>query len=199
MRTGSRFGRIASGRVGRFLLVCAAAAALAACNETASDFGLAASQPKVMAPGVPISVESLSGGSEAMRTTFAGALSQEASQRQIEIVAAGSAPRYRIRGYLDAGPNDEGKVALAYIWDVYDTKLNQARRVEGAAEIGGSPSDPWAGVDDKALQAIAARSMNEIAGFLAAAGPSARAVKTAAAPKPATTAAKPMAYAPVED
>lgn len=197
MRAGSRFGRLASGRLSRFILICAAAAGLAACNETASDFGFAASQPKVMAPGVPISVESLSGGSEAIRTKFAGALSQEASQRQIEIVAAGAAPRYRIRGYLDAAPNAQGKVALAYIWDVYDTKLNQARRVEGAAEIGGSPSDPWAAVDDKALQAVAARSMNEIAGFLAAAGPAAP-VATAAAPKPAS-GARPMAYAPDQD
>lgn len=201
MRTGLRFGRSTSGTISRFLIAAAAACALAACNETAGDMGLAASQPKVMAPGVPISVESLSGGSDAMRTKFAGALSQEASQRQIELVGPSATPRYRIRGYIDAGPNEEGKIALSFIWDVYDTKLKQAKRVEGAAEIKGSPSDPWSAVDDKLLQAMAAQSMNEIAGFLVAAGPADGKTKVAAA-KPASrpaAGARPMAYAPVEE
>lgn len=206
MRGGLRHGRFTSGTIRRLFTMLAVAGGLAACNDTASDMGLATSQ-KVMAPtGVPISVESLSGGSEAIRTKFAGALSQEASQRQIELVGPAATPRYRIRGYLDAAASENGKVALAFIWDVYDTKLKQAKRVEGEAKISGSASDPWAAVNDQALQAVAAQSMNEIAGFLIAAGPAPADTKVAAAPaKPArpaarqAAAAQPMAYAPVEE
>lgn len=198
MQAGLRLGRSTSGTIYRWFTMIAVAGALAACNDTAGDMGLAVGQ-KVMAPsGVPITVESLSGGSEAMRTRFAGALSQEATQRQIELVGPAATPRFRIRGYLDAAPSDDGKIAFAYIWDVYDAKQNRAQRVEGAAKISGSPSDPWAAVDEKALQAVAAQSMNAIAGFLVAAGPATGAeIKVAGKPKPSS--AKPLAYAPVEE
>ncbi|WP_342360719.1 hypothetical protein [Terrarubrum flagellatum] len=181
------------------MTIFAAAGALAACNDTASDMGLATSQ-RVSAPGVPISVESLSGGAEQMRTKFAGVLSQEASQRQIELVGPAATPRFRIRGYLDAAPTDDGKVAFSFIWDVYDSRQKRAQRIEGAAQLRGSASDPWSAVDERALQAVAAQSMNEIAGFLVAAGPDNSPTKVASNAKPKPAAApKPMAYAPVEE
>jgi hypothetical protein len=197
MRTGTLGGRAASGTLSRAAALLAASLGVSACNETASDMGLAVSQTRVMAPsGMPIAVESLSGGPEALRTKFAGALSQEASQRRIELVGAGAAPRYRIRGYLDAGPGEDGKIAFSFVWDVYDTANRRAKRVEGAAQVRGSASDPWSAVDEPALRAVAAQSMNEIAGFLVAAGPAEAGTRVAAV-RPAS--AKPLAYAPVED
>ncbi len=200
--------------IARCFAVIAAAAGVAACNETAGDMGLAVGQT-VMAPaGAPIAVESLSGGPEAIRARFASALSQEASQRRIELVgAAGPAPkpgvraaasaapqpRYRIRGYLDAYPDESGKIAFAYVWDVYDTAKQRAQRVEGAAQVRGSAADPWSAIDEAALKAVAAKSMNDIAGFLVAAGPAPAGATQVAAARPKPAAARPLAYAPVDE
>ena len=177
--------------ISRFALVAIAAGMLAACNDATSDLGTASSAPKVSAPGVPIAIESLTGGPEATRNRFAGALSTEATQRQIELVGSAATPRYRIRGYIDAHTTADGKNALSYVWDVYDTGRKRAQRVEGTMPLRAG-SDPWGSVDERSLQVAAAQCMNEIAGFLVAAGPSTDKKKTAIAEK--KTAGKPMAF-----
>lgn len=176
----------------RFAAIAMTAGLLAACNDTASDLGTATSAPKVSAPGVPIAVESLTGGNDTVRSRFAGALSDEATQRQIQLVGSSATPRYRIRGYLDAHVTSDGKNALTYVWDVYDTGRKRAQRVEGTTPLR-SGSDPWSAVDEKALQFAASQCMNEIAGFLVASGATAKAKNTAVAEK--KTAGKPLAYA----
>ncbi|MET0604996.1 MAG: hypothetical protein ABWZ80_00945 [Beijerinckiaceae bacterium] len=207
MRTGSAIGRSTSGMMARGLFLISATVALAACNGSTGEMGLAVGE-KVIAPsGAPIAVESLSGGPEGLRTKFASALSQEASERKIELVGAGGAkpapgtasPRYRVRGYLDAYPTDDGKIAFSYVWDVYDTTRQRAQRVEGAAQIRGSAADPWGAVDEAALKLVAAKSMNDIAGFLVAAGPASGSTKVATAARGKPGSAKPLAYAPTEE
>ncbi|MGL4496650.1 MAG: hypothetical protein ACRCXM_09990 [Beijerinckiaceae bacterium] len=191
MRTDLASARSLGLRVKRFVFVAALAGLLAACNDVGSDLGTVTNAPKVSAPGVPIAVESLTGGSDAMRNRFAGALSQEATTRQIELVGSGATPRYRIRGYLDAYTGEDGKNALKYVWDVYDTGRKRAQRVEGTTPLR-SGSDPWAAVDDRAIQVAASQCMNEIAGFLVAAGPAPDKKKTALAEKKSN--GKPMAF-----
>ena len=70
-------------------------------------------------------------------------------------------------------------MAFAYVWDVYDTTKRRAQRVEGSTRVSGSPSDPWSAISEAALRAAAAQSMNEIAGFLVAAGPQTAATRVA--------------------
>ena len=176
----------------RFAIVAVTAGLLAACNDASSDLGTATAAPKVSAPGVPIAVESLTGGSDTVRSRFAGALSDEATQRQIQLVGSSATPRYRIRGYLDAHVTAEGKNALTYVWDVYDTGRKRAQRVEGTTPLR-SGSDPWSAVDEKALQFAAAQCMNEIAGFLVASGATSDKKNTAVAEK--KNSGKPMAFA----
>lgn len=175
----------------RLAIVAVTAGLMAACQDAGSDLGTAASDPKVSAPGVPIAVESLTGGSDTVRTKFAGALSAEATQREIQLVGSSATPRYRIRGYIDAHTTADGKNALTYVWDVYDTGRKRAQRVEGTTPLR-SGSDPWGAVDDRALQVAASACMNEIAGFLVASGATSDKKNTAVAEK--KTAAKPMAF-----
>lgn len=175
----------------RFAIAAATAGLLAACQDASSDLGTVTNAPKVSAPGVPIAVESLTGGTEMVRTKFAGALSDEATQRQIQLVGTSATPRYRIRGYLDAHATGDGKNALTYVWDVYDTGRKRAQRVEGTMPLRAG-SDPWGAVDERALQVAASACMNEIAGFLVASGATSDKKNTAVAEK--KTAAKPMAF-----
>lgn len=166
--------------------VPAFALALAGCQETTS-----VASARVDAPGVPVSVQSISGAPDNVTTSFASLLGEAAADRQMEIVPGDKPARFRVRGYLTAQPTADGQTALAFVWDVYDAKRQLAQRVQGESvgkRAGGN--DPWAGIDQSVVAAAASESMNQIAGFLAAQPqdePKAEAAKPAegkATPKP---------------
>jgi hypothetical protein len=177
----------------KFVFVAAGlAVVLAACNDTTT-----VARAPTIAPGVPIAVDSISGGSDAVRGAFSSAMSNEASARRVEIVDPATNPRYRVRGYLAAQPTDDGQTALAFVWDVFDAQKKRAQRVEGATVARNSSGD-WTGVDQTTVTKAASESMDQIAQFLvgqdqvratsagsAVAG--AAASRTASAAQPATT------------
>ncbi|KRE02204.1 hypothetical protein ASE63_07495 [Bosea sp. Root381] len=139
-----------------------AALALAGCQETTT-----AARPRVDAPGVPVSVQSISGAPDAVTTSFAGLLGEAAAERRMEIVPGDKPARFRVRGYLTAQPTEDGQTSLAFVWDVYDETKKRAQRVQGESlgRRGGS-SDPWSGVDQTIVAKAASDSMDAIASFL---------------------------------
>jgi hypothetical protein len=142
----------------------AVACALASC-QSGGGFGLSQGSPA----GKPIAFESIEGPPPAVQTALAGELASAASARQVELVGKDSAARYRVRGYLTAQPTADGGTALAFVWDVFDAQARRAQRVTGSSPIKtASKKNPWDGLDKEALARLAARSMDEIASFLAA-------------------------------
>jgi hypothetical protein len=153
-------------RLGGLALGPVFALALAGCQETSQN----AARPRVDAPGVPVSVQSISGAPEDVTTSFAGLLGEAAAERRMEIVPGDKPARFRVRGYLTAQPTDDGQTALAFVWDVYDSTRQRAQRVQGESigrRSGGS--DPWAGIDRTIVAKAASDSMDAIAGFLVSA------------------------------
>ncbi|HEX8166107.1 MAG TPA: hypothetical protein VF601_10005 [Beijerinckiaceae bacterium] len=157
------------------VLACALACGLASCQTAGSP------------AGKPIAFESIEGAPAEVRTALAGELASAATARQVELVGTGKEARYRVRGYLTAERTADGGTALAFVWDVFDGSERRARRVTGSAPISAAAKkpgkNPWDGLDKEALARLAARSMDEIATFLAA-GPA-----PAAPPEPAEEAA----------
>jgi hypothetical protein len=137
------------------------ACALTACNETTT-----ASRAPTVAPGVPIAVDSISGGPDAMRGSFSSAMSNEASVRRVDIVDPATNPRFRVRGYLAAEPTADGQTALSFVWDVFDAQKRRAQRMQGATVARNSSGD-WSGVDQSTVNKAASESMDQIAQFLA--------------------------------
>jgi hypothetical protein len=139
-----------------------AALALAGCQETTT-----AQRPRVDAPGVPVSVQSITGAPDAVTTRFAGLLGEAAAERSMEIVPGDKPARFRVRGYLTAQPTADGQTALAFVWDVYDESKKRAQRVQGES-LGkrGGGADPWAGIDQTVVAKAASESMDAIATFL---------------------------------
>ncbi len=137
------------------VLGAAAALALAGCQETTT-----AARPRVDAPGVPVSVQSISGAPDSVTTRFAGLLGEAAAERRMEIVPCDKPARFRVRGYLTAQPTEDGQTALAFVWDVYDESKKRAQRVQGES-LG-----PWSGIDQTVVAKAAAESMDAIASFL---------------------------------
>jgi hypothetical protein len=143
------------------VLACALASGLASCQTAGSP------------AGKPIAFESIEGAPAAVQTALAGELASAATARQVELVGMSNPARYRIRGYLKAEPTADGGTALAFVWDVFDAQQRRAQRVTGSSPIkAASKKNPWDGLDKEALARLAARSMDEIATFLAA-GPGA--------------------------
>ena len=139
------------------------ALALAGCQGTTTT----AARPRVDAPGVPVSVQSISGAPDQVTTHFAGLLGEAAAERKMEIVPGNKPARFRVKGYLTAQPTEDGQTALAFVWDVYDSTKQRAQRVQGESigkRSGGS--DPWAGIDQTIVAKAASDSMDAIAGFL---------------------------------
>ena len=149
-------------RLSGLVLGPAVALALAGCQETTT-----AARPRVDAPGVPVSVQSISGAPDAVTTRFAGLLGEAAAERRMEIVPGDKPARFRVRGYLTAQPTEDGQTSLAFVWDVYDETKKRAQRVQGES-FGrrGGTSDPWSGVDQTIVAKAAAESMDAIASFL---------------------------------
>ena len=186
---------------------CLAPLALAACQ----DVGFEASVPSRMAPGVPIIVETIEGPPAEVQTALAGAIARAAAAHQVTVVDDGASARFHLRGYLTAGAADNGKTALTYVWDVFDSANRRAQRVTGVEVMAADPADPWSNVDDRGLQRIASKSMDGIADFLADAGTSSPPVVTAKlTPRGVTGGAaagaaagagpsgKPLGFAPAE-
>lgn len=149
-------------RLSGLVLGSLAAFALAGCQETTT-----AQRPRVDAPGVPVSVQSITGAPDAVTTRFAGLLGEAAAERRMEIVPGDKPARFRVRGYLTAQPTEDGLTALAFVWDVYDETKKRAQRVQGESlgRRGGS-TDPWAGIDQTIVAKAASESMDAIATFL---------------------------------
>lgn len=140
---------------------------LAGCQDSTLDLSSRTAAKVVVGASVPVALHGVEGLPEAQAPTFSGLLAAAAAEREIAFVDAGKAPRYRLRGYLDAYRGESG-VTLAWVWDVFDAKSRRAHRVSGSLPLGGG-ADPWSRVDETALRVAAARGLDEIGQFLAGA------------------------------
>ena len=120
--------------------------------------------------GAPIRVESIDGPPDPVKTALAAELVSAASERKVEIAEAGAPARYHLRGYLSTETTADGDTALAFVWDVFDSKQRRATRIAGTSPVRRASAKPWSGLDKEALAKLAARSMDEIADFLNGSG-----------------------------
>lgn len=65
-----------------------------------------------------------------------------------------------LKGYFSAFA-DGGKVSVVYVWDVLDANGARLHRIQGQDSVPARGSDPWSAVDDRTMQDIAAKTLNE--------------------------------------
>jgi hypothetical protein len=147
-------------------IAVAALLALGACQESGPVLSVDAGRKVSVGPTVPVAVQSIEGLPDALAPRFSSHLATQAQARDISFVDTGAAPRFRIRGYLNAYAGDGG-TTIAWVWDVFDARAQRAQRISGEKVLGRGGADPWSAVDDAALTYVAARSLDEIGGFLA--------------------------------
>jgi hypothetical protein len=149
---------------GRILSAWGAALLVAACQDAGLSGGQAA---RVTAPGVPVAVETIEGGTPEIQAKVQDEVVSQASARRIELVSGADQPRYRLRGYVSAYATDDGDTALAIVWDVFDASKKRAQRVSTTAVAKGQADDPWTRIGTTQIAKAASQSMDGVASFLA--------------------------------
>ena len=171
--------------------LCFGASGLAGCNETTSSLR----EPIKTAASAPVHNPNATphGASVALNLTgiekvppavvsrFSEALAHAADTRGVEVVDPKLA-KYFVQMHLTAYPAGNGGTALAYVCDVFDAKKNRTQRLGDDLTLKGTAADAWSLVDDKAIEAIAARSADDLAGFLSNTPEAVAAANTATAP-----------------
>jgi hypothetical protein len=158
-----------------YATLCLAALFLMGCNETTNSLR----EPIKAAASAPVRNPNASphGASVALNLTgiekvppavvsrFSEALAHAVDARGVEVVDPKLA-KYLVQMHLTAYPAANGATGLAYVSDVFDAKKNRAQRLSDDIVLKGSAADAWSLVDDKAVEAIAALSADDLAAFL---------------------------------
>jgi hypothetical protein len=169
-------GSVASpARVLLYAGLCFGASLLAGCNETTSSLRepiKATATAPVRNPNatphgasVALNLTGIENVPAAVVSRFSEALAHAADTRGVEVVDPKLA-KYFVQMHLTAYPVPNGATGLAYVSDVFDAKKNRAQRLSDDIVLKGSAADAWSLVDDKAVEAIAALSADDLAAFL---------------------------------
>jgi hypothetical protein len=171
MRVGSAASHA---RVLVYAGLCFGVCLVAGCNETTNSV-----REPIRAAATPVRNANASprGASVALNLTgvenvppaivsrFSEALAHAADVRDVEVVHPKLA-KYFVQMHLTAYPAGNGATALAYVSDIFDGKKNRAQRLGADIVLKGTAADSWSLVDDRAVEAIAARSADDLAAFL---------------------------------
>jgi hypothetical protein len=143
---------------------------LGGCVETAGDIAPGAGSEQFVRrqdaslAGATMAVMSVEGAPSELTAEFGQSLDRAAAQRQIAMAPPTSA-RYLVRGYLSASLVQDG-AEIDVIWDLFTPDKQRAQRLSDAMIVRGSGDDPWAMVNERALDSIAARCADELAAYL---------------------------------
>lgn len=99
---------------------------------------------------------------------LAARLRSRASQRGISVVqATDNTTTHVMKGYFSAF-TDNGETTVIYVWDVLDRSGNRLHRIQGQQKQPGATGEGWSTVTPPTMEAIADRTIDELAAWLSA-------------------------------
>ncbi len=144
------------------------ALSLAACETSSSTSGDAVSSNLTSPQPVrskPIAFAPVIGAPAKVSSKMNELLVASAGQKNIPVVAPKEA-EYTVRGYLVAAADAKG-TKLSYIWDITDKGGKRAKRIQGDEMIEGKKGgDPWALVDEPAMQRVATKTAEDLIAWM---------------------------------
>ena len=112
------------------------------------------------APAIGVSAEAV--------PTLASRLRGRAEQRGIAVASSTDRSTTHImKGYFSAF-TDAGETTVIYVWDVLDPAGNRLHRIQGQQKQPGSNGEGWSTVTSSTMEAIADRTIDELAVWLSA-------------------------------
>ena len=166
------------------------ALSLAACETSSSTSNEAVSgnlaSPQQQVKSKPIAFAPVIGAPAKISSKMNELLIASAGQKNIPVVAPKEA-EYTVRGYLVAAADAKG-TKLSYIWDITDKGGKRAKRIQGDELIEGKKGgDPWALVDEPAMQRVAAKTADDLIAWIPTSGAPAATASTGESAQPAAT------------
>ena len=167
------------------------ALSLAACETSSSTSNEAvssnlASPQQQQVTSKPIAFAPVIGAPAKISAKMNELLIASAGQKNIPVVAPKEA-EYTIRGYLVAAADAKG-TKLSYISDITDKGGKRAKRIPGDELIEGKKGgDPWALVDEPAMQRVAAKTADELIAWIPTSGGPVATASTGDGAQPAAT------------
>jgi hypothetical protein len=147
-----------------------ACAGLSACNDVAATPPSADAQAQFAMrddanmAGATVAIASVDGAPADVSGRFRQSLDEATAARRIAVAAPAKA-RYLARGYVTASLI-EGGAEVDIVWDVFTPNKQRAQRLSDAIAVKGSGDDPWAMIDDAALNSVAAKCADDLAAYL---------------------------------
>lgn len=112
------------------------------------------------APAIGVSAEAV--------PPLAARLRSRALQRGVTVAGSSDpATTHVLKGYFSAF-SDKGETTVIYVWDVLDPAGNRVHRIQGQQKEAGK-GDGWAAVTTPTMEAIADRTIDELAIWLSSA------------------------------
>lgn len=113
------------------------------------------------APAIGVSAEAV--------PTLSARLRARAGQRGIAVAPSNDpSTTHVMKGYFSAF-TDGGETTVIYVWDVLDGSGNRLHRIQGQQKQIGSTGEGWAAVTAPTMEAIADRTIDELAVWLSSA------------------------------
>ncbi|KXF76730.1 hypothetical protein ATN84_11895 [Paramesorhizobium deserti] len=168
--------------------------ALAGCNSTeatlsvpnagdataaAAATGQTAGQPSSTQPGAAgqtagtlrldkLQIAPIVGAPVSVVTPLSRRLAADAKEKGVTLAGASETGQaYVMKGYFSALA-EGNQTTVLYVWDILDPSGNRLHRIQGQEKVAGSAPDSWSAVPPSAMEAIADRTMQEYASWLAA-------------------------------
>lgn len=92
-------------------------------------------------------------------------LAARAGQRGVPLVRQDGAATHVMRGYFSAFTENR-ETTILYVWDVTDTAGNRLHRIQGRHKLPASAEPGWKSVTPAQMEAIADRTIDELAAWL---------------------------------
>ncbi len=113
---------------------------------------------------VAIKMASIIGPPSNVASKLTTKITSELKKRNIKVIKGKAG--YNMRGYVVSSSEEKG-AKLAYIWDLNNKAGRKQTRITGEKTVSTrSGGDPWKGVNDKILTAIASDTADQLAGWL---------------------------------
>ncbi|PRD45271.1 hypothetical protein C5748_03435 [Phyllobacterium phragmitis] len=152
----------------------------AAAASTGQAAGLTTNQPSTTQPGMAsqtagtlrldkLQIAPIVGAPVSVVTPLSRRLAADAKASGVMLAGASETGQaYVMKGYFSALP-EGAQTTIVYVWDILDPSGNRLHRIQGQEKVAGSAlQEPWSVVPASAMEAIAARTMQEYAAWLAA-------------------------------
>lgn len=94
-------------------------------------------------------------------------LTMRAGRLGLPVTPNADSATHILKGYFST-ITDGGRTTVIYVWDVLDPAGNRLHRIQGQENATGGTGEGWAAVTGSTMEAIADRTMNELAAWLAA-------------------------------